>query len=167
MTVINIRGVIVDLLLKIDPEFYGPLVTTYKKGEKFIIVQCMNAIYWKMVASLLYYKKFVKKLKSTGLQLNPYYPCVLNCLVEDKQQTIWFEVDNCKLIHQDSKVNYEFINTFRGEYESVFENGYGKIKVIQGKVHDYLGMTVYHNSGSHQGNDGIPWQGRTKSSGTK
>ena len=34
MVVINTRGVLVDLLLEIDPDFYGPLVTTYKKGER-------------------------------------------------------------------------------------------------------------------------------------
>ena len=33
MTVINIRGVLVDLLLEIDPEFYGPFVTTEKKAK--------------------------------------------------------------------------------------------------------------------------------------
>ena len=54
-------------------------------------------------------------------------------------------MDNCKLIHQDSKVNYEFINTLRDEYESVFEDGSGKMKVTQGKVNDYLGITLYYS----------------------
>ena len=54
MTVINVRGVLVELLLEIDTDFYGPFVTTDNKGEKVIIVQCMNAIYGTMVASLLY-----------------------------------------------------------------------------------------------------------------
>ena len=51
-------------------------------------------------------------------------------------------MDNCKLIHQDSEVNEEFINTLCDEYESVFEYGYGRMKVSRGKVHDYLGMTL-------------------------
>ena len=38
-TVINIRGFIVELLLDIDPDFYGTLVTTDKKGEKVIILK--------------------------------------------------------------------------------------------------------------------------------
>ena len=79
-----------DLLLKTDQELYGPFVTTDKKGENVIIVQCINAIYGTMVASLLYYKKFVKTLKRTGFQLNSYDPCVANRLLNNKQQTICF-----------------------------------------------------------------------------
>ena len=45
MTVIKIRGVLVDLLLKIDSEFYGPFVTSYKKGDKLRIVKFLDAIY--------------------------------------------------------------------------------------------------------------------------
>ena len=60
MEFINIRGVLLGLLLDIDPELYGPFVTTDKKGEKVIIVQCMNDIYGTMVDSLLYCKKCCK-----------------------------------------------------------------------------------------------------------
>ena len=54
MAVMKIRGFLLELLLKIDPGFYGPFVTTAKRGKDAIIVQCMNAIYGTMVASLLY-----------------------------------------------------------------------------------------------------------------
>ena len=66
MTIINIREVLVDLLLEIDSDIYGPFVTTDKEFEKVIIAQCINSIYGTMVASLLYYNKCVKKVKSTG-----------------------------------------------------------------------------------------------------
>ncbi len=49
-----------------------------KKGEKQLLVQCLTAFYGTMVALLLYYKKFVKSLKSNGFRLNPYDPCVAN-----------------------------------------------------------------------------------------
>ena len=113
MTVIKIRGVLVDLLLKIDSEFYGPFVTSYKKGDKLRIVKFLDAIYWTMVASLLYYKKFVKILNKNWLQLNLYNLCAANRIVNDKKQTICFQVDDCKLIHRDSKVNDKFIKTLR------------------------------------------------------
>ena len=51
---IKTRGFLVDLLLEIDPDFYGPFVTTDNKGKNVIIVKCMNAIYGTMVDSLLY-----------------------------------------------------------------------------------------------------------------
>ena len=120
MLVINIRGVLVYLLLEIEPYLYVPFVTTDKKVENMIILEWMNAIYGTMVDRLLYYKKFVKKLKNTGFQINPYDPCVSNFLVKDKQKTICFHVDDWNLIHQYSEVNNEFINTLRDEYESLF-----------------------------------------------
>ena len=94
MAVINIRVVQVDLIIKIAPWFCGPFVTTYKKGETMIIIKFMNAIYGTMVASLIEYKDFLKALKRNVFQLNPYDPCVEHPLVNDKQQTICFHVDD-------------------------------------------------------------------------
>ena len=74
MAVINIRGVLMELLLEIDSDLYGPFETTDKKGKKLIFVQCMKSIYGTMVAILIYHKKFVKTLKRTGFQLNPFHP---------------------------------------------------------------------------------------------
>ena len=97
-----------------------------------------------MAASLLYHKKFVKTLKSNGFQLNTYDNCVANLMVHYKQQTILFHLDDCKLNHQDSKVGEEFVNILLDEYDSVFEDGYGKMKVIQEKLYDHLGITLYY-----------------------
>ena len=97
------------------------------------------------MSSLIYYKKFVKTLKRAGFQINPYDTCVVNFLVNDKHKTGFLRVDDCKLSHQYSKVNDEFINTLRDEYESVFEDGSGKMKLSRVKVHEYLGMTLEYS----------------------
>jgi hypothetical protein len=70
-----------------------------KKGKKQLLVQCLTALYGPMVASLLYYKKFVKSLKSKGFKLNPYDPFVANKQVEWEQLTVCFHVDDCKILH--------------------------------------------------------------------
>jgi hypothetical protein len=75
---IPIHGPLVDILGSIAPDVYGPHVTVGKKGEKQLLVQCLAALYGTMVALLLYYKKFVKSLKSNGFRLNPYDPCMAN-----------------------------------------------------------------------------------------
>ena len=139
---IRVRGILADMLVEIAPDVYGPYVSTDKKGNKTLILQCLNAIYGTMVASLLYYKKFVKSLKRHGFELNPYDPCVANRMVKEKQQTVCFHVDDCKISHIDSKVNDVFIEELRQEYESIFEDGSGEMKVSRGKVHKYLGMTI-------------------------
>ena len=94
-----------------------------------------------MVAGLLYYLKFSSSLEKKGFKVNPYDPCVWNKDINGKQLTICFHVDDCKISHADPKVNNKTIVWLRKEYESVFKDGTGKMKVACGKVHKYLGMT--------------------------
>ncbi len=81
---IRIRGPLVDILGSIAPYVYGSYVTFGKKGEKQLFVQCLTALYGTMVALQLYYKKFVKSLKSNGFRLNPYDPCMSNKQVKEE-----------------------------------------------------------------------------------
>jgi hypothetical protein len=110
-----------------------------------VIVKCQNAIYGTMVASLQYYKKFTKSLIEQGFTLNPYDPCVANKTVEGSQLTICFHVDDCKLSHRSPKSVDDIMDWLRQNYESVFEDGSGKMKVSRGKIHEYLGMTLDFN----------------------
>ena len=140
--IIRIRGMLVDILIKIAPEVYQSYVTTDRKGNKQILVECLNALYGTMVASLLYYEKFTKSLKDHGYKVNPYDACVWNKSIGGKQCTICFHVDNCKISHVLEKVVDDMIEWLRKQYESIFEDGSGKMKVNKGKIHKYLGMTL-------------------------
>ena len=142
MAIIKLRGVLVDILLEIAPGVYDPYVTVDKKGVKQLIVQCLNAIYGTMVASLLFYRKFTKSLIRQGFEINPYEPCMANKIVKRSQMTICFHVDDCKLSHVDPKCNDKMIKWLRKEYESIFEDGSGKMTVTRGKIHTHLGMTL-------------------------
>jgi hypothetical protein len=128
--------------VSIAPDVYGPYVTVGKKGEKQLLVQCLTSLYVTKVASLLYYKKFVKSLKSKGFKLNSYDHCVANKQVKEEQLTVCFHVDDCKILHLITKVMYETIEWIRSEYEHVFEDGTGEMKVHRGKTHKYLGMSL-------------------------
>jgi hypothetical protein len=68
--------------------------------------------------------------------------CLDNKMVNGKQLTIVFHVDDCKLSHVDSKVLDTTIDWLRQDYESVFEDGSGEMKVNRGKKHKYLGMSL-------------------------
>ena len=142
MALIKIRGILVEILVEIAPDVYGPFVSVNRKGEKELIVRCLNAIYGTMVASLLYYLKFVNSLKRNDFVLNPYDACTANRMVDGKQQTVVWHVDDCKLSHVDPKANDAFIEVLRDEYESIFEDGSGKMTVSRGKKHTYLGMDL-------------------------
>ena len=142
MAIIKLRGVLVDMLLDIAPAVYQSFVTNDKAGSKQLIVQCKNAIYGTMVASLLYYRKFSKSLIDYGFEFNPYDPCVANKTIDGSQMTICFHVDDCKLSHVSSKVMDDVIAWLKQEYESIFEDGSGQMTVRRGKVHKYLGMNL-------------------------
>ena len=131
----------VDLLIEIEPYVYGPYVKLDKNGTKVLILHCLNAIYGTMVASLLYYNKFCRTLKRNNFVVNPYNCCTANRMVDGKQQTILWNVDDCK-ISRSKKTNDGFIEVIRDEYEKIFKDGSGKMTVSRGKNHKYLGMDL-------------------------
>ena len=49
-------GVLVDILVQLSPEVYGPYVV-FENGRKVIYVQVLRAIYGMLQAALLWYKK--------------------------------------------------------------------------------------------------------------
>jgi hypothetical protein len=95
MTIIKIHGVLVDILVQIAPDVYKSYIMADKKGMKQLLVQCQNALYGTMVASLLYYRKFTKTLASVGFEINPYNLCEVNKTVDGTQMTICFHMDDC------------------------------------------------------------------------
>jgi hypothetical protein len=105
---------------------------------KQLLVQYHNALYGTMVAILLYYRKFVNSLMDIGFIINPYDPCVANKIVEGKQMTICFHVDDFKLSHHKKKVMDTMIEYLREEYERIFEDGTGAMPVSRGKIYKYL-----------------------------
>jgi hypothetical protein len=56
------------------PVVYKPYVLKDKKGTQQLLVQCQNALYGTIVASLLYYRKFVKSLTDIDFAINHYDP---------------------------------------------------------------------------------------------
>jgi hypothetical protein len=132
----KITGVLVDMLVQLCPEIYGPYVV-FEKGMKVLYVQVLRAIYGMLQAALLWYNKFKKDLEGQGFKFNPYDPCVANRMVKGKQHTIVFHVDDLKSSHKDKKVNDKFAGWLEATYGQ-----HGKVKVHRGKIHDYLGMKL-------------------------
>jgi hypothetical protein len=51
---ICIHGPLVNIMVSIAPDDYGPYVTFRKRGKKQLLVQCLTALYCTMVALLQY-----------------------------------------------------------------------------------------------------------------
>ena len=127
---IIVRGTLVDVLVDIAPDIYGPYVKNDKKGVKTLILRFHHDIYGTMVASLIYYKYICKTIKHLGFNINPYDPCISNHTIDNNQHTIFW--------HVDLKFNDKLIKSLKQEYESIFEEGTGEMKVNRGKKHKYL-----------------------------
>ena len=69
--------------------------------------------------------------------------CVATNKLEDgKVLTICFHMDDCKISQRSIKVVNDTIVWLRDEYEVIFEDGMGAMKVHLGKVYNYLGMVL-------------------------
>jgi hypothetical protein len=104
---IKITGVLVNRLVKLNRELYGPYVF-YERNRKVLYVQLMRAIYGMLEAAILWYKKFQGELEEKGFKFNPYDPCIANHIEKGSQHTLLFHVDDLKSSHKDSKVNNQF-----------------------------------------------------------
>ena len=85
--VMKITGKLVDMLVAIAPEIYGPYVV-YKNRKNTLYVIVLIALYGMLISAMLWYNKFQGNLKGIGFEFNLYNPCVANCIVKKKQQTI-------------------------------------------------------------------------------
>ena len=132
----KITGVLVDMLVQLFPEVYGPYVV-FENGRKLLYVQVLRAIYGLLQAALLWYKKFKYDLEEQGFKFNPYHPCVANRMIKGSQHTILFHVDDLKCSHKKITVNDEFAKWLDETYGQ-----HGKVKIHCGKVHDCLGMKL-------------------------
>ena len=89
-----------------------------------------------LIAALLWYNKFKLDLEKQGFKFNPYDACVVNKIVNNKQHTVRFHVDDLMSSHVDRKVNNKFLIWFNKMHGT-----HGEVKSTRGKVYDYLGMT--------------------------
>ena len=113
--IMKIMGPLVDVLLEIKRHTYQNYVV-YERGEKVIYMVVLRAIYGMLEAALTWYKKFKKDLESIGFIFNPYDVCVANRMVNGKQHTIRFHVDDILSSHVDLKVNDEFLKWLNKTY---------------------------------------------------
>jgi hypothetical protein len=132
--IMKLTGILLDLLVELSPELYGPYVVL-ESGKRVLYLQVLRALYGMLVAALLWYRQFRQDLEQVGFEFNPYDPCVANRMVEGKQQTVRFHVDDLMSSHVSSQVNDEFLVWLNKMY-----GNHGEVKATRGKIHDYLGM---------------------------
>ena len=73
-------------------------------GKWVIYVRCDKAIYGTMNAALLAYKKLAKLFTEWSFVMNPYDPCVWNKMIDGKQMSIMFHIDDLLLSFSDPDI---------------------------------------------------------------
>ena len=127
----------VDKLLEIDQDLYASYVTA-EKGKKEMYVELLKVLYGTLQAARLFWEKLQAKLVNDwGFTPNQYDSCMVNKMVDGKQLTVAWHVDNLKVSHEKEEVLDEFIG--------MMQNKFGKdapLSTSCGPVQDYLGMTL-------------------------
>ena len=136
-THLRLEGPMVDILVEIDPDTYKPYVYADKRGRKYMYAECLKAIYGTLNAALMFWLKLSGDLERWGFIQNPYDWCVMNKIINGKQCTILWHVDDLKISHVDAEVVTGVLKQINDEYGAE-----GEITSTRGKIHDYLGMTL-------------------------
>ena len=129
-----LKGRLAELLVMVEPALYRKYVSTNSKGEPMLYVRMHAALYGMLKSALLFYRKLVDDLEKDGFVINPYDPCVANKVVDGKQMTCIWHVDDLKVSH----VSPDELTGF-GAW---LKDKYGDCKEHRGKIHDYLGMEL-------------------------
>ena len=95
-TFMKIEGKMVDILTRLDPELYEKHII-FENGHKVLYVKFKKALYGTLQASMLFWKNLTGTLINMGFEINPYDWCIANKLVNGKQLTIAWHVDNLKI----------------------------------------------------------------------
>jgi len=132
------------LLKRVDPLLYTKY-TTVENGKEVLYVQLQKALYGTLQAALLFWKELTRYLTEVmGFTINPYDDCVANKIIDGKQCTIIWHVDDLKISHVSAKVLEDVIAQLNERFGREVP-----LTVTHGPIHDYLGMTLdFSTSGS-------------------
>jgi Reverse transcriptase (RNA-dependent DNA polymerase) len=122
-TLMKLTAEAVNIMISVDSS-YAQYVTQ-ENGRPVLYLQLKKALYGCVKSALLWYDLFANTLKDMGFELNPYDACVANKLINGKQYTVVWYVDDNKISHVDPNVVSEVIQKI--------EEQFGKMTVTRGK----------------------------------
>jgi hypothetical protein len=128
-----LKGPLAELMDQVAPNLYCKYITVDRKNTPILYVKMQKELYGLLRNALLFYQKLVGDLEKNGFVLNPYNPCVANKVINGKQMTKWWHVNNLNVSHEDPKE----VTAFREWLSKTY-----RILVVshRGRVHNYLGM---------------------------
>ncbi|CAJ1966431.1 unnamed protein product [Cylindrotheca closterium] len=104
--IMKVTGLMVQYMINLDPTYRDYVV--YENGKSVIYVVILCAIYGMLQALLLWYRNLRASLEEYGFVFNRYDPCIANRMVNGKQLTIRFHVDDILASHMEQQVLEDF-----------------------------------------------------------
>ena len=129
---VKLTGRAVETLCDISSDYEQ--YVTKENGKRVLYLRLKKALYGCMQSAILWYNTFKGCLLDMGFKLNKYDPCVANKMVNGKQCTICWYVDDTKISHVDPGVVDDVITKI--------EERFGKMVVTRGKKHNFVGMDI-------------------------
>lgn len=132
--IVKFEGRMAEVLAMIDPSLYRQHFMV-EKGKPVLYAELRKVLYGMLQAALKFWQQVTQDLVSLGYTINPYDWCVANKVVNGKQHTVGWHVDDFILTHEDPSVNDGLISWFQEKYGKL-----SPVTVNRGKIHEYLGM---------------------------
>jgi hypothetical protein len=132
LVILKVSGPTVQILCDINPDLSA--FVCKENGRDTLYLRLIKALYGCVQSALLWYKLLVETLMDLGFKLNPTDACVANAMVNGKQCTIAWYVDDNKISHVDPNIVTNVINNI--------ESRFGKMAVTRGDEHVFLGMKI-------------------------
>ena len=129
---LKLVGMYVDIMIRVNPEFEQYVVM--ENGKQVLYMRVLRALYGCLESALLWYELYTETLSKHGFVINPYDRCVANKVINGKQCTIVFYVDDNKISHVDPDVVSEVLEILKGHF--------GDLTVTRGNKHNVLGMDL-------------------------
>lgn len=130
-----IEGKYVDIFCAANSEFKQQV--RMERGKKVLHVKITKALYVMIESALLWYQLFSEVLMGLGFELNPYDPCVANKIINGKQCTIAWYVDDNLITHEEEAVVEEIARKINELFPG--------LTTTKGKPHTFLGMEMIFN----------------------
>ena len=115
---VRITGIMVDTFLEIDPDLYGvwTVCCDGREGDG-TVPGVAQALYGTLCAARLYWEKLSRKLiEYWGFETNPYDSGVVNKMINGKQCTVVWHVDDVRCSHVDPMVVENMIDMMSEEF---------------------------------------------------
>jgi hypothetical protein len=136
---VRLEGPMAELLTRVDLDKYRTYYMSEENGKQVIYVKLQKALCGTLQAALLFWENLTEFLTvELGFTItNPYDSCVVNKMIEGKQCTIIWHVDDLKLSHVKQSALENIADKLNARYGQETP-----LVMHHGKIHDYLGMTI-------------------------